>query len=224
MDFNIEVEDGKSVRLPTAEKYCDYDIVVTAKGGSNDLAKQLIERSVTKISDESVEFIGAYAFAGCEELTEVSFPNCTEVEASVFLNASGLISIDFPKLLRAAGNFCSACVALKNVNFPIAVQLMSNSFQNCSSLEKIDLPNVTTINNQVFVNCGMLNTVILRSKATLSNTNSFTGTPIANGAGHIYVPAALIESYYKTATNWSVFANQFRAIEDYPDICGEVSS
>lgn len=33
MSFNIEVEGGTSVRLPTAGKYCDRDIVVTATGG-----------------------------------------------------------------------------------------------------------------------------------------------------------------------------------------------
>ena len=32
MSFNIEVEGGKTVRLATAGKYCDRDIVVTAKG------------------------------------------------------------------------------------------------------------------------------------------------------------------------------------------------
>lgn len=40
--------------------------------------------------------------------------------------------------------------------------------------------------------------------------------------GYIYVPAALIDEY-KTATNWATFADQFRAIEDYPDICGEAA-
>ena len=35
MSFNIEVEGGKSVRLPTAGKYCDRDIVVTATGGGD---------------------------------------------------------------------------------------------------------------------------------------------------------------------------------------------
>lgn len=38
MSFNIEVEGGKSVRLPTAGKYCDRDIVVTAQGGGGDSA------------------------------------------------------------------------------------------------------------------------------------------------------------------------------------------
>ena len=34
-EFNIEVEGGKAVRLPTAGKYCDRDIVVTATGGGS---------------------------------------------------------------------------------------------------------------------------------------------------------------------------------------------
>lgn len=36
MSFNIEVEGGKSVRLPTSGKYCDRDIVVTAIGGGGE--------------------------------------------------------------------------------------------------------------------------------------------------------------------------------------------
>lgn len=34
MSFNITVESGSSVRLPTAGKYCDRDIVITGNGGS----------------------------------------------------------------------------------------------------------------------------------------------------------------------------------------------
>ena len=33
MSFNIEVEGGSSVRLPTAGKYCDMDIIIKALGG-----------------------------------------------------------------------------------------------------------------------------------------------------------------------------------------------
>lgn len=33
-DFNISVEGGSSVRLPTAGKYVDRDIIITSTGGS----------------------------------------------------------------------------------------------------------------------------------------------------------------------------------------------
>lgn len=60
-----------------------------------------------------------------------------------------------------------------------------------------------------------LTSLILRrtSRINLDNKSAFNDTPIADGTGYIYVPRALVDSY-KTATNWSVFANQFRALED----------
>ena len=62
-----------------------------------------------------------------------------------------------------------------------------------------------------------LKTLILpnpEKTVTLSGWGWFGGTPIASGTGYIYVPSTLVETY-KTATNWSTFANQFRALEDY---------
>ena len=43
-EHNITVEGGSSVRLKTAGKYCDRDIVVTAEGGSEDLDAVLTEQ------------------------------------------------------------------------------------------------------------------------------------------------------------------------------------
>lgn len=44
MSHNITVEGGTSVRLTTAGKYCDRDIVVTATGGTEDLNEVLTEQ------------------------------------------------------------------------------------------------------------------------------------------------------------------------------------
>jgi hypothetical protein len=65
--------------------------------------------------------------------------------------------------------------------------------------------------------CSKFTTLILRNTTqivTLNKTNAFADTPIASGTGYIYVPSALVDSY-KAATNWSSYANQFRALEDY---------
>ena len=40
----------------------------------------------------------------------------------------------------------------------------------------------------------------------------------SNGC-QFYVPASLIDQYTK-ATNWSIYANRFQAIEEHPEICG----
>ena len=219
MSFEITVESGKSRLLKTAGKVCDRDIVVTATGGSDDLANQLIERTITEISDDTTEIIGPYAFAYCQALTKASFTNGKTVGMYAFNTATSLISVDVLRVNQINSSTFAGCSSLKNLNIPEATKLTSNAIRDCNALEKIDLPKVTSITTQVFLNCPMLATVILRSNTlcTLGSTNSFNGTPIANGTGYIYVPAALIDSY-KTATNWTTF--QFRAIEDYPDICG----
>ena len=94
------------------------------------------------------------------------------------------------------------------------------AFYLCGNLVVADLPEVTSIDDSAFRECA-LTTLILRSEtvASLGKTSAFNSTPIASGTGYIYVPAALVDSY-KTATNWSTYANQFRAIEDYPEITG----
>lgn len=43
---------------------------------------------------------------------------------------------------------------------------------------------------------------------------TFTNTLIASGTGFIYVPDALVESY-KTATNWSTYADQILPLSEY---------
>lgn len=47
-EFNIEVAGGSSVRLPTAGKYCDRDIVVTATGSSGGTTPQIPLSSLWK--------------------------------------------------------------------------------------------------------------------------------------------------------------------------------
>jgi hypothetical protein len=213
MSWNIEVEGGKSVRLPTAGKYCDQDIVVTAKG--DDLAKQIVERKVTQIVDNGITKVGVYGVAYCSELTEVRLPECSGIETSGFTACRCLVIADFPKLLWISDQAFDWCSLLKNVNFPKVTTLGDFSFRGCSALERIDLPKATRIGNSTFFRCSSLTTVIIRNvtMVTLSN-DTFKNTPIEDGTGYIYVPAALVDTY-KADSNWSVYANQIRAIEDY---------
>lgn len=56
-EFNIEVQGGSSVRLPTAGKYCEQDIIVTAKGGNTggteELENLIDESGVLGTTDET---------------------------------------------------------------------------------------------------------------------------------------------------------------------------
>lgn len=103
------------------------------------------------------------------------------------------------------------------MDFPAATSIGVYAFSTCSKLTSAYFPAATSIGNLAFSGCDKLTSLILRvttQVCTLSNTDAFSNTPIASGAGYIYVPAALIDSY-KTATNWTTYANQFRALESY---------
>lgn len=90
------------------------------------------------------------------------------------------------------------------------------AFYICSKLTTADFPMVTTIGGYAFTNCSKLNALALRSQSlcSLAHSNSFSGTPISSGTGYIYVPSSLVDTY-KSKTNWSTYATQFRALEDY---------
>ena len=223
MSFNIEVQGGTSVRLPTAGKYCDRDIVVTALGGdTGEVVTSFLTGTITSIDSSATKLI-AYACRGQTSLKSVNLPNATSCETSVFHSCTALTSINMPKLKSTGTYNFSTCSALTEVTLPAATSLANYCFQSCSKLVKADFPVVSSIGAQVFSACKALTTLILRRTAgvvSLSNTSSFTNTPIASGTGYIYVPSALMDSY-KSASNWSTYAAaQFRAIEDYPDICG----
>ena len=114
-----------------------------------------------------------------------------------------------------------SCSKLTTADFPAATSIGINAFYDCKALTTANFPEATSIDSSAFSSCSKLTALILRSgtMATLSNTNAFSSTPIASGTGYIYVPAALVDSY-KAASKWSTYANQIRAIEDYPEICG----
>lgn len=115
----------------------------------------------------------------------------------------------------------SSCDTLTSIDLPNATSIGNSAFRSCPVLTSADLPNATSIGDVAFYGCNALTSVIIRTLQVCTLDFSVFGgsTPIADGTGYIYVPADLVEAY-KTATNWSEYASQIRAIEDYPEICG----
>lgn len=154
----------------------------------------LIDRSITEISSSSVTSIGEGAFSYSNALTTVGFPVATSIGNYAFY-------------------FCNA---LTTVNFPVATSIGEGAFQYCNALTTVDFPVATSIGDSAFQYCTLLESLLLRGNnvCELQSKTSFNATPIKSGTGYIYVPSALIEQY-KVETNWSTYAAQFRALEDY---------
>jgi hypothetical protein len=204
-EHNITVEGGTSVRLPTAGKYCDRDIVVTATGGgggggdNGEEVAALLENTMTELNNSIVTSLRARACQQCTKLVTVNLPLVTSIGNYAFYQCSNLETVKLPKLTTVS----------------------TQVFYSCTKLQHADCGQLNNIPAQTFNACSALTELILRktgSICTLSNVNGVNNTPIGKGTGYVYVPSALIETY-KANSVWSTYANQFRAIEDYPDIC-----
>lgn len=157
------------------------------------------EKCGIKIADfpkaKTLEAHMAQCFAGCTSLTDVNMPSLETIEEqNAFDGCTSLINIYMPKLTSANGRTFVKCTALGKVDFPLLMSVPTQMFRGCTALTTVILRNSTVV--------------------TLEDTTAFAQTPIESGTGYIYVPSALIEDY-KVATNWSAYAAQFRALEDY---------
>lgn len=206
--------------------------------GDAALTNLIISRSVTEIADGFTLGIGREAFRKCNQLTKVDFQAATSMGYNAFYQCENLREANLPmagsipieafyacRLLQSVnapmasvigrGAF-EGCWELSSVNIPAARTISSDAFRYDRELQKLDLPALGYIDSQAFRGCAKLSALIIRSEtmATLDNADAFANTLIASGTGYIYVPAALVDSY-KAASNWSTYAAQFRAIEDY---------
>lgn len=161
-------------------------------------------------------------------------------DASVY---DGILSRGTFSIYDTVTTNVSWCAFIKGsftANFPNATQVGQQAFMS-STVTELRLPNVESISDTAFANSAKLTKCVLSDKLTsipreafygtgklatlvlpydgvvsLANANAFTNSGIASGTGYIYVPSAHVDSY-KSADLWSTHANQFRAIEDYPD-------
>lgn len=133
-----------------------------------------------------------------------------------------------PKLGNAGTSCFTNGLNLRKICLPILQNIPQAMCDFCNKLVEVDLPNAKTIATEAFQRATLLTRVILRNSVvcTLSHKYAFrwcyrlsgevnaSSNPEGLKDGYIYVPRDLVESY-KTATNWSNFATQFRALEDY---------
>lgn len=138
-------------------------------------------------------------------LTEININD--EIQfGSKRLYCSSLVKFSAPNLSGACGGFV---------------------FYGCGRLRYIDIGKATSLDINAIGGLHSIETIIMRkSDAVVSLNNKFVNNQSITKEDYdyfcyFYVPKALIEDY-KVATNWSNYANRFRAIEDYPEITGGV--
>ncbi len=177
----------------------------------------------------------SYMFYNSSNLTSVDLSNLDTSNCTNFRNmfdrctnltTVNLKNVDVSKAQYLIEMF-SQCSSLQSIDvsgFDTSnITHASNMFNGCSSLESIDLSNwdasKITSNNNMFMGCSNLFKVVINREAVfpMSNTGMFQNTPIYNDwqDGTIYVPDNMVETY-KTATNWSAYADRIKPISELP--------
>lgn len=161
---------------------------------------------------------GNNSFINCKQLLSVNLPLLTTVGTQAFMQCNKLVTVNLPELLKTASNTFRQCYALTEIVLPKVAEMAGNTFYQCSNIESIDLPVCSKITSGQFYAANNTLYFILRNTSGVCVNESSelfpSSTKIAQGTGHIYVPAALIASY-KSATNWARYESAFRALEDY---------
>lgn len=159
-------------------------------GGYDEQLIDIIEGDITTLNiPEGTTKIGDYAFDEYSSITDVTIPNSVKsIGNYAFQNCKGLTIFTIPDSVTSIGN---------------------SAFSFCSKLTSVTIPNsVTSIGTYVFNGCRSLTSVTI--KATTPPT---LGSNVFNNTNNcpIYVPAESVDAY-KTATNWSTYANRIQAI------------
>ena len=190
-------------------------------GGNTSIEDSLVDKTLCgSYTNNRITKVGAQSFR-TTKITDFNSTSVTEIETYGFFSISTLEECNTPNVIRFSGNaIFQSCTNLKKIDFPKNTQGIGGTcFSGCTALSYANIGDCTSIAGSSFSNCSNLETLIItrtNSVPSMSNINAFSGSAIANGTGYIYVADNLYESY-KTATNWSTYANQIRKLSEYEE-------
>lgn len=161
---------------------------------------------------DSVTTISGGAFRNCSGMTYVNIGSgVTKIGGEAFENCYNLSSVTIPDSVTEIGSSAFyQCTVLTSVTIGSGIiTIGSSAFTNCYGISSITIGSgVTSIGQYAFSDCTGLTSVTVNAVTPPSlGYNAFVNAPISS----IYVPSASVNAY-RTATNWSRYADKIQAI------------
>lgn len=192
---------------------------------------------------DTLQNIGEYAFSYCRGLKEVRFPDgLTTIQRNAFYECYAIEHIHLPDSITSMGEYVFAYnFNLRSINIPAGLTSIPNGLcHRCYALESIEIPgHIVQIGDEAFYECYRLKEVkfhadihTIRSGSfrycramrnyycyrteppNLTSSNVFNDIP---GNCVIWVPKStdrMVLTAYKTASNWSNYANYMAEMEE----------
>lgn len=229
MSVEIKIPTIDGLTLTTKDSYIEDDIAITIDiprydgtviGEFTNELEDFITGVMKEYSNENFTELESYAFTGCKQ-EKLSFPNVTIAKDGCFAYCSNLKELNVPNLVtlskvgQSTPHFHS-CTSLEYIYFPKLTITPSQCFISCTNLKTAIFDSITTLGGYTFQSCKNLKTIVIRQNEQVCTlgANTFNGYTFT---GTIYVPDALVEDY-KSATNWSVYAEQIKPLSEYGEV------
>lgn len=171
-EHNITVDSGTSLRLKTAGKYCDRDILVTATGGSGGSSKpeqektvDITENGTTEVTPDEGKVLskvtvnvevpipeGYIKPSGTKEITENGTHDVTEY-SSVNVNVPSSGGGDDSEVEKYVSLISDNIEDFESDRITSVCQY---TFAYRANLKTVSLPNLKSSNTRVFTNCDSL--------------------------------------------------------------------
>lgn len=131
--------------------------VSVAGGGGGDEIDGLIMRTISgTYSNSTITKVGNFAFYGCNHLSSVNLPLCSDIGIYAFYSCTNLTTASFQSCTDMAASAFTSCSKLTNISFPQCTVIGSYAFRNCYSLLSASFPECIRMNPYGFYNCSQL--------------------------------------------------------------------
>lgn len=190
---------------------------------------------LTAINAYNATSIKRYAFYKSNNLYTVNMPNVTTIDEWAFLNCENLCDINLPSVTSikqgAFENIGAEILVLPSIKY-----MPQLSIAHLKNLTTIDLGSqLERLEHECIYDCPNLTAIIIRNEVLLPkivernlpfNVEQFLKSYEGDNPGYIYVPRAMKEKYETFEYTYDSYGYDywdgytFRAIEDYPEICG----
>ena len=148
--------------------------------------------------------ISNYAFRNCDKLTTVDLPNCTTIGESAFYY-SGTKTVNIPNV-TTINDYAFCGTDLTSVNMPSVITIKYQVFTSCSKLTSLTIPASCISIGGNSLRCGSSKNKVTFTFLGTTPPTIATTTLTASYIDKIIVPKGCGETY-KTATNWTTFAD-----------------
>lgn len=195
---------------------------------------------IESINLPNVTTIGVHAFNGCKNLHTVKLPSINGLASNGFQDCYKLKNVTLSNSYsQIYDSMFANCFSLNNIDTEFnglgryvfqnsgigkfTIKNLSNGYSFAYS--RVSTVEISTTESNVKVYSDSLSYAyslvhfIINVNYVIgiigNSSNLFNSTPIKQGLGWIYVPSDLVDSY-KSATNWSAYADQIVSIDEYP--------